>query len=1120
MSSVDAHDAGAPAGPDVEQVMWQLAVDAAGIGTFDWDLRTGELRWDDRLLTVFGMTREQFGGTIEAFNATLHPDDLARVSAALEQAIATCGEYVAEYRIVPPGGEQRWVAARGRAIAGEDGRAGRLIGAAYDTTATVEAEAVVARTLESMPTAFFHLGRDWRFTMANSEALRLLQTPRHELLGAVVWEAFPSAVDSDFERHYRKAMESGEPVGFDAYYPEPLDAWYEVRAWPSPDGLGVYFNDVTARHRAQQQMRVIAERDELLARVTTELTGTLDPSEALHRLARLLVPRLGSAAAAALVDTAALDGRFAVLRQVGGWHVQDETDVRGRSGAGSVQFLPRELMASLDRDRVVTDVTDPTLRAALVADALPDVTGPVVALPLRGRERLVGVVVVAARPDTEFSEEELDTLTAIASRAGLAIDNARLFAEQRDLAEGLQRSLLSRAPHPEGLEVAVCYEAAAHTAQVGGDWYDAFVLESGDTVVVVGDVVGHDTESAAAMGQMRSLLRGIAVHSEEGPADLLRGVDKVLHRLGSQTTATALVARISAEDDETGARTVRWSSAGHPPPAVRGADGDCRLLESGADDLLLGLDPTAERTESTAVLAHGALLVLYTDGLVERRGEDLDVGLERLCATAGSLALDERVPLSTWSDGLVAAMVPADKRDDDVALVAVRVGEELPPAEVEPDRAPAHEHATAVMLPADPTSVGRARRVVREAIAEQGTVVVDRSGEVQPVDDEAMLATSELVTNALVHAGTSVLLRVTAGPRGVRVEVQDGSAHSPVPRAHSVTSATGRGLRLVDSVVDRWDVSRHPDGKTVWFQIGVPPGLEVAPDEPATGPVPGRCVVLQRVPLLMHWAWQEHAAALLREYLLMVLAEDPAALETHAAASDALDLLREGVPAPPSAEGGPDAVLSIAEDGPEAAAEVVLEVPERSVASFAALDRTLAAAVAAARDGRLLGPPTQPEIEQLREWLCGEVARQAVDGAEPQAWPGTVAPSGVRRVVEETVGAHLLEGAGAALLSDEESVLVGVTPQALALLGYADERELLGRPVLTVVPPRFHQAHVAGTTLHATNGRDVLMDVPLQVPVVHADGEERVLGLRVTAHRTGSQAYFLARLSPAVAPPG
>ena len=161
--------------------MWQLAVDAAGIGAFDWDLRTGALRWDDRLLTVFGLTREQFGGTIEAFNDALHPDDVPRVSAALERAVATCGEYVAEYRIVPPGGEQRWVAARGRAIPGEDGTAVRLIGAAYDTTATVDAEARIARVLESMPTAFFHLDREWRFTMANYEALRLLPRPRPPL---------------------------------------------------------------------------------------------------------------------------------------------------------------------------------------------------------------------------------------------------------------------------------------------------------------------------------------------------------------------------------------------------------------------------------------------------------------------------------------------------------------------------------------------------------------------------------------------------------------------------------------------------------------------------------------------------------------------------------------------------------------------------------------------------------------------------------------------------------------------------------------------------------------------------------------------------------------------------
>ena len=410
--------------------------------------------------------------------------------------------------------------------------------------------------------------------------------------------------------------------------------------------------------------------------------------------------------------------------------MQDGSEVLGRPGDGVARFLSRDLMSALDHDRVVTEVSDPELRAALVLDALPDVAGPVVALPLRGRERLVGVVVVAAPGPGEFTDEELDTLSAIASRAGLAIDNARLFAEQRDLAEGLQRSLLSQAPHPDGLEVAVCYEAAAQTAQVGGDWYDAFVLESGDTVLVVGDVVGHDTEAAAAMGQMRSLLRGIAVHGEEGPADLLRGVDRVLSRLGAETTATALVARISGTPEPDGSRRVRWSSAGHPAPLVVDPDG-CRLLDSDAEDLLLGLDPHAERTEWTATVPHGGVLLLYTDGLVERRTEDLDVGLERLCATAGDLGDPPVEGLSWWCDGLVARMVP-ERRDDDVALVAVRVGDErVGGAPGDPAR-----EGVAVLLPADPVSVGRARAVVREALAEAGTLVPVATGEERSVEDE------------------------------------------------------------------------------------------------------------------------------------------------------------------------------------------------------------------------------------------------------------------------------------------------------------------------------------------------------------------------------------------------
>ena len=136
-----------------------------------------------------------------------------------------------------------------------DGRPVRMLGAAYDTTARRRSERRIGDVLESMPTAFFSLGTDWRFTYVNAEAERILGRPRGDLLGGDVWELFPASVGSDFETHYRQAMTSGEPAAFDAWYPPPLDAWYEVRAWPTPEGLSVYFSEVTERYRTEQAAR-------------------------------------------------------------------------------------------------------------------------------------------------------------------------------------------------------------------------------------------------------------------------------------------------------------------------------------------------------------------------------------------------------------------------------------------------------------------------------------------------------------------------------------------------------------------------------------------------------------------------------------------------------------------------------------------------------------------------------------------------------------------------------------------------------------------------------------------------------------------------------------------------
>jgi len=304
-----------------DRLAWRLAVDAAGVGAFVWDLVTGDLRWDGRLLELFGLDEESFGGTIEAFNRCVHRDDLGRVSDALQRAIATCGDYVAEYRVVLPDGSLRWIEARGHAFADQpDGPPVRLVGAAYDTTEVREGEARVGRVLESMSSAFFQLDRAWRFAYVNSEAERLLGSTRVHLIGTSIWDAFPAAVGSTFEQHYRGAVASGEPVTFEAWYPPPLDAWYEVRAWPSPEGLAVYFVDITARRDAQEALDRSAHRLALLASVSEALTATLDPTEGVSRLATLLVPELADWCLVTLVeDPHASDWRRG-LRDLGWSH--------------------------------------------------------------------------------------------------------------------------------------------------------------------------------------------------------------------------------------------------------------------------------------------------------------------------------------------------------------------------------------------------------------------------------------------------------------------------------------------------------------------------------------------------------------------------------------------------------------------------------------------------------------------------------------------------------------------------------------------------------------------------------------------------------------------------------
>src|SRR4051794_27315411 len=671
-------EAGAEVDFEAGRLRIELALDAAQIGSFDWDLTTGRLGLDDRMLQIFGYERASFDGTVESFFARCHPEDRARTMDAVRSAIETCGDYTAEFRVVLPSGETRWVQGRGRGLAGEDGAAVRLLGAAYDTTRQQEGEARVTRVLEAMNAAFFALDREYRFTYVNAESERVLARTREELLGRSIWEAFPGTADSVFGENYRAAAETGRERVFESYY-APFGAWYEVRAWPGPDGLSVYFLDVTERRAAEGSARrsaaplaVVAEASSVMS---SALTTGLGEEGALQRVAEASVPVLGDWVILSLVDE---DGR---IRDVASWHRDPEGRplvaryAQGRLAAIGPNAPVIRALASgqlLSIDDVGTAV-GPTLAPGEVSDVFRALAPhSAIILPLAARGRTLGALSVfrsADRPPADA--DDVATAREVADRVALALDNARLYEQQRRLAEGLQRSLLTAPPEPDHAEIVVRYRPAMEVAQVGGDWYDAFLQPPGATMVVIGDVVGHDTEAAAAMGQLRGMLRGIAYRAGLGPAAVLTGLDAAIEGLGMGVMATAAIARVEATPEErlAGVARLRWSNAGHPPPLLIHPGGPVEELWGDGPELMLGVDPSTSRTESVVTVERGSTLLLYTDGLVEGRDLALDDGIARLRE-----ALTEPADrnLADLCDGVIDRLRPEGLQDD-VALVAVRL---------------------------------------------------------------------------------------------------------------------------------------------------------------------------------------------------------------------------------------------------------------------------------------------------------------------------------------------------------------------------------------------------------------------------------------------------------------
>src|SRR5215207_2579907 len=456
-----------------------------------------------------------------------------------------------------------------------------------DDVAPLRAD-LLLQAVEGMERPLFVLDDAWRFSYMNPAGAALLGETVAGLVGRVLWEVYPETLDSPFELNYRRVVETGEPASFEAWYP-PLQIWFQVDAFRTDGGLVVTYDDVTVRRRTEEERAAaIAAREEaaaaaaraameaetagrhlmLLGDINLAMTSTTDTDEAVQRFADLVVPLLADWCVVTVIDP---DG---TRRDVGRAHrdpalveaMHRYADLRVASNNVTAP-VPRMLrdprpvvFPELTEEIVLSMVADGEAREALA----PLRPAAAAGFPLIARGELIGGFTLINGPERgAHTAAELRTAEIASRRAALALDNARLAAAQQQVAERLQLSLLSPPVQPDHLELSVRYRAATQGVSIGGDWYDAFLQPDGDTVLVIGDVMGHDIEAAAAMGQVKTLVRGIAYDRVDEPAEVLRRVDHALVGLAVPAMATALVCRVEQDDVEraAGVRRLRWSTA-------------------------------------------------------------------------------------------------------------------------------------------------------------------------------------------------------------------------------------------------------------------------------------------------------------------------------------------------------------------------------------------------------------------------------------------------------------------------------------------------------------------------------------------------------------------------------
>ncbi|MFI9821729.1 SpoIIE family protein phosphatase [Streptomyces sp. NPDC052013] len=688
------------------------------------------------------------------------------------------------------------------------------------------------------PFGFLLIDTDLRVRRANERFASIFGGTPDDHRGKGVHDYLPRGEAERVAATLRRVLETGDSIT-DMHVTGFVPGSDERRHWSvnlyrvhsgtgRPIGIAWLGTDITARRAAAREAAAARRNLALLNEAGARIGNSLDLETTARELLDVVVP--------GFCDLATVDLYQGLL-------AGDETPPGLADGSAEVR---RVAFASAVSDGPFSGTGEPVKLGAVhhypfnspCADALrtarpqivPGEDGGLVqstlAVPMVAHDTVVGLAQFARTKGSEpFGDRDRALAVELAARAAVCIDNARLYRREHERALILQRSLLPPGdPEASGLDIACRYlpgnAATGRPSEVGGDWFDVIELPGHRTALVVGDVMGRGLRAAVAMGELRTAVRTLAQLDLE-PAEVLSQLDEIARGLGapggpSQAFGSAggvqqatRAARRPREADlsevylatcvyavyDSVTRRCTFANAGHLPPV---------LVEPGESALMLDVPPGmplgvgGEPFEEVEVeLPEGALLALYTDGLVESRDHPLDEGLQ---AFVGALT-DPARPLEDVCDHVLNTL-DTHHGEDDIALLMARV-QGLPAGSVGD-----------WTLPREPRSVGRAREYARAQLL---------SWDMEPLVDTTELLVSELVTNALRYGEGEIRLRLLLD-RTLVCEVWDSGLVQPRRRRARDTDEGGRGLQLVGLLSAAWGSRRTPRGKTVWFELPLPGG--------------------------------------------------------------------------------------------------------------------------------------------------------------------------------------------------------------------------------------------------------------------------------------------------------